>query len=413
MSERWRLAYFCISLGRLKGWLGLGKRPSVLIIKPDSLGDGVLFLGALRRIRAHFSAHKLMLVCDQRTAEFYRRSKEVDHFFPLNFADQSLLGRLRRCRQMMALGSRHYEVLLHAAYSTEDWAHELCAALRSDRSIWFKTCEEDGLRACYSERVEVNCEDHELDKMLALLRHLKIPEINAYADIWPDILLEPADRAAPAAFRNACGQREDAVLHVAVCPGARFSQKDWGATNFSQTLRLLGERRALMVYLLGGPADRACTAQVLSALDAVRDLDAYKPAGNEYVQYSALAGRVRLVDLAGMTSVFETMAWIESADFCVGNDTFGLHVAVAVGTPSVVVMGGGDGDRWIPWGSSSRHAMCRTKKPCFHCGWQCPDGRFGCLQDVAPEKVVTQIETILSGLDQTRGELWPGGHPTP
>ena len=61
---------------------------------------------------------------------------------------------------------------------------------------------------------------------------------------------------------------------------------------------------------------------------------------------AGLAGTIRAavpaaIDLTGKTNLLELAAVIAKAEFAVGNDTGPMHLAAALGVPSVVLFGGG------------------------------------------------------------------------
>ncbi len=96
-------------------------------------------------------------------------------------------------------------------------------------------------------------------------------------------------------------------------------------------------------------------------------------------------------DWTGRCSLHESFALIEQSDLCIGNDTLGLHVAVAVGTPSVVIMWGGDGDQWIPWGDSGKHRMVRAGGACPQCQNGLVDKGHACMENVQVNDVLEVI----------------------
>jgi hypothetical protein len=112
-------------------------------------------------------------------------------------------------------------------------------------------------------------------------------------------------------------------------------------------------------------------------------------AGNEEPSTFNLQPSTLLIDdWTGRCSLHQSFALIEQSDLCVGNDTLGLHVAIAVGTPSVVLMWGGDGDQWIPWGDSGKHRMVRADVDCRGCQGACVHERFECMEKISVEMVM-------------------------
>ncbi|MBI3932536.1 MAG: glycosyltransferase family 9 protein [Acidobacteria bacterium] len=78
----------------------------------------------------------------------------------------------------------------------------------------------------------------------------------------------------------------------------------------------------------------------------------------------------RTVDLAGRLSVRETLALVERLDLFLSPDTGPMHMACAVGTPSVAVFGPSDPARYFSGGdgrSGSRHVVVRAELWCAPC----------------------------------------------
>lgn len=74
----------------------------------------------------------------------------------------------------------------------------------------------------------------------------------------------------------------------------------------------------------------------------------------------------RAYDLTGKLSVRETMAVIAAADLFLSPDTGTMHMACAVGTPSVTVFGPSDPVRYFS-GSAPRHVVVRADLWCSPC----------------------------------------------
>jgi len=77
----------------------------------------------------------------------------------------------------------------------------------------------------------------------------------------------------------------------------------------------------------------------------------------------------------------------------VGGETGLAHMACAVGTPNVVVLGGGHFGRFMPYSPLTTCAILPLL--CFQCDWKCPYDRAHCVKDLAPEVVTRAIRTAL------------------
>jgi ADP-heptose:LPS heptosyltransferase len=100
-------------------------------------------------------------------------------------------------------------------------------------------------------------------------------------------------------------------------------------------------------------------------------------------------------DLRGQTSLQELSEEILAADLFLGVDTGPAHLALALGKPAVVVLGGGDYGRFFPYGKSRvvTHPM-----ECFQCHWECRYDRALCLHDIPPDEVVREVLEIATNL---------------
>ena len=137
-----------------------------------------------------------------------------------------------------------------------------------------------------------------------------------------------------------------------IFPGASWSGRQWPADHFAALIREVASATGRAPVLCGGPADRA----ICSAIQAMSD-DA-------------------VTHLAGQTSLAELTELIREADFLIGNETSAIHLAAAVKTPSVCLLGGGHYGRFMPYpaGMSDQAATpvaVNFPMPCYGCNWQC------------------------------------------
>jgi hypothetical protein len=69
-------------------------------------------------------------------------------------------------------------------------------------------------------------------------------------------------------------------------------------------------------------------------------------------------------------------------------------LAVAVGTPSITLFGPADYIRWAPL-NQTRHPALREAVPCSPCAYVDSPIDHRCLRRLAPQRVITQAETLL------------------
>jgi heptosyltransferase-2 len=115
---------------------------------------------------------------------------------------------------------------------------------------------------------------------------------------------------------------------------------------------------------------------------------------------------VPAMDLTGKTDLATLAAVLERCCALVCNDGGVMHLATAVGTPTVAVFGPSNPIAWGPWpgGPESPHRVVALNipcRPCFYVGHRlgarngCPTR--DCLAWLKPEWVVRALDDVLAG----------------
>ena len=148
---------------------------------------------------------------------------------------------------------------------------------------------------------------------------------------------------------------------VAACVGSSCPSRRWFPDRTAAALRRLRDRDGGSAVLLGTAADAGFAAEVARRSD----------------------GGVR--DLVGRTSLRQLLAILGRAQLAFGPDSGALHIAAAVGVPTVSLWGATSAVRSAPWGweqlAVTGAAPC---SPCFLS--TCPIGRV-CMRAIEPEAV--------------------------
>jgi ADP-heptose:LPS heptosyltransferase len=156
---------------------------------------------------------------------------------------------------------------------------------------------------------------------------------------------------------------------VAIHPSGGRTIKQWPVERWRELARRLQEERGATVVVTGGAGDRALARALGEGLP--------RP----------------VIDLAGRLSVAETMAVIGGMDLFLSPDTGPMHMACAMGTPSVAVFGPSAAERYSSAALSptpARHLVVRRELWCAPCNLirRPPEE---CVADVTPEclRIVT------------------------
>jgi ADP-heptose:LPS heptosyltransferase len=162
-----------------------------------------------------------------------------------------------------------------------------------------------------------------------------------------------------------------------VCAAAGFANvrlKTWPADRFGAVLGRVPGRYGLGVLLVGETSERPHLEVVQAAGAGAAAI--WTGGAGDLVLLAALVARSRLY---------------------FGNDTGTMHLAAALGRPVVAVFGGGTWPRFQP--AAAQTAILVHPLPCFGCGWDCPFGDAPCVKAVG----VAEAEAALAEALQ-RGE---------
>ena len=150
--------------------------------------------------------------------------------------------------------------------------------------------------------------------------------------------------------------------------------KRWPISYFIEAGRQLIEEHQARILLVGGPGDLETTTQIAAGLPARH-----------------------VTNLAGKTTLAELASTLASCDVVLANDTGPMHVAAAVGTPVVVPFGSTSPDLTAPGlPGEGPHQLLRTSAACSPCYLkECPID-LRCLNGITPARAVQSVEQILN-----------------
>lgn len=111
-----------------------------------------------------------------------------------------------------------------------------------------------------------------------------------------------------------------------------------------------------------------------------------------------------VVDLIGRTSLPELMDVMKGAAAVLSNDSGPAHLAIALGTPTVVVVGGGHFGSFFPYPEGVRPGNARfvfQEMECYHCFWNCHKRQtkydvFPCISAIDEDRVWRELDGLLA-----------------
>ncbi len=213
-------------------------------------------------------------------------------------------------------------------------------------------------RTC-SDRTDL----HEVHRYLRVLELIDIHESNAKLEFWHT----DADRQAARQILATHGIPPKEHL-IGVNLGTTWDTKRWSLENFAEVITRVQKRFEARILLTGS------TAEI--------------PLGEALAQTTQLD----TINLIGKTTLMQLGALIESCDLYLTCDSGPMHIAAAVGTPTIALFGPTSPIRHGPYGESheiiEKPVECR---PCYKRKCMRKDRPHLCMTEIDPDAVDTQI----------------------
>ena len=196
---------------------------------------------------------------------------------------------------------------------------------------------------------------HEVHRYLRVLRLLDIEDTPDTLEFWHT----DADREAVRDRLHAAGISSTDRL-VALNLGTTWRTKQWDRANFDKVIQQIVERIPnTTVVLTGSPAELKLTTGLPTSLP--------------------------VINLVGETSILELGALLERCEVCLTCDSGPMHIAAAVGTPTVALFGPTDPVRHKPYGTG--HTVIEKSVGCRPCY------KRACYREDTPHLCMTKIDT--------------------
>ena len=183
---------------------------------------------------------------------------------------------------------------------------------------------------------------------------------------WPVPQLEvPAEEIARWRQQSGLGS----APAIALAPGSVGASKRW--PYYGAAARLLADR-GFDVWVVGGPGEKALAQEIVAT------------------------GGPRVRDLTG-TDLRNGILAMAAASVAISNDSGLMHIAAAIGTPTMGIFGPTSPWHWAPLNGLAATVQTRTVVPCQPCHRPlCRMNDHRCMRDITPADVVETTQQVLA-----------------
>jgi len=337
----------------------------ILLVRTSSLGDVVHALPVLAALRRHLPRARLGWVVEDAYAPLLAGHPDLDSLIVVRLRRWGrrpwrarALGEMARFAADLdrfapqvvldLMGNHKAAAIAALSLAPRRIGHARAGRREPSSALWL------------SERVPADG-THAVDRALSLLDALGLPR--EPADFGGDKLF--GGRLPAAAAAGPAATPPYVLLH----PGAGWGNKAYPPAWWGEAARRLHAATGVRTRVAAAPGEEALAAAVVMAA-----------AGDA----SEAAGAPDLPALAAL---------LRGAALMLGGDTGPTHLAHALGTPVLMVMGPTDPERHGPYGAPERALYRRL--PCSFCYRRFAEAK-ACLLELPPERLAERAAALLS-----------------
>ena len=345
----------------------------ILIRATNWVGDAIMGLPALRAVRSRFNDAQISIVAHPYVADLYRQQNIADQLISYDprGAHAGISGRERLAAELRA---HKFDValLLQNAFDAAwlAWRAEIPERIgyaRDARSFLLTKA------VAVPKRGEIPA--HEKYYYLELLRRAGwLDSLSEEPSISLRVPEENQRRAAQ--ILTDAGARPHSI-RVAVGPGASYgSAKCWLPSRFAELANRIQSQNDTDVILFGTAAEASVSAAIAAQM------------------------RGSPIDLTGKTTIADLPALLSKCHLFIGNDSGAMHVAAAVGLPTVAIFGPTDPNGTAP--VTPRCTIVQEKPYCSPCFLRrCPTDHR-CMTRITIDMAETAVKRWLPSIEVQR-----------
>ena len=309
--------------------------PRILLSRMKFIGDVVLTTPLIRSVRTAHPEAFLAYLGDSIAVTLLENNPYLDEIIPYDFSRSDLR---EQSRVALALRRRRFDVAI-----------DLFGNPRSALLMFLGGApvrvgpDRRGRGLLYT--IRVRNDDGPMNAIEFHNRYLRAAGIAPSSTRTEIFLTEDERRQGKELLSRALGLSLESLRDhtvIGIHPGATWPAKKWFPERFAQLARTLRRRPGTLVVLTAGAKDGETVAAVQAASPEPLPV-------------------LRALPLRGLAAA------IAACSAYVANDAGPLHIAAAVGTPTVGLFGPGEDAIWFPYPAEEGHRALRKEVPCHPC----------------------------------------------
>lgn len=345
----------------------------ILLIRPDHLGDVLFTTPALRMLRQGLPQAEITYLVGPWSQEVIQHNQNLDSVLTCPFPGFSRRSKGSPWEPYIALlreAGRLRGYRFHRAINLRFdfwWGAMLAYFAGIPQRLGYGVAE---CRPFLTHPIPYQTGRHEVEQDLTLVAACLEGEMEP--DPGPlELSLSGEDEAFVEGWLARAGLVPPII---AILPGTGWPVKLWRSEAFAQLADALIQHHGVRIIIAGSESERMLVGEVLAAM---------------HNQATPLIG----------ASLGQLAALLRRCSLALGLDSGAMHLAVAMGAPSVHLYGPVDAHAFGPWGDPQRHVVVRSEMACIPCNRLDYAVReleaHPCVRSIPVERVLAAAEALL------------------
>lgn len=341
-----------------------GGRKRILIVRTDKIGDLVLSTPVIKAVRDAYPGSYIAALVRPYAHEVIKNNPYLDEVITYEKSKKGI-GILKDLKFILALRKKKFDLAL--VLHPKNRTHIIIFLSGISERVGY----DKKLGVLLTKKIPHIKEyglKHEIDYTLDIVRYVGIEPVEKKPCVYPD---KDADKKIDDVFIKSGISRDDAV--ITMHPGSSCPSKRWKVERFAKVADTLAEKYRAKIVIIAGPKDKGF--------------------GDDMAKFMT----AKNINLSGKTTVTDLVSILRRSRLFISNDSGPVHIACAVGTPTISIFGRNDRGlspaRWRPVGP---HDIALHKNVgCELClAHNCKRG-FACLEAITADDVIAAADRIL------------------
>jgi len=341
---------------------------SILLIQLGDIGDVVLTIPTIKALRDNFPSSMIFMIVRKHAKELIEDCTWVDGLISVEKDKRSLKDKILYHKSFFQnLRKKRFEVAIDLRAGTRG----AILSLLSGAMLRIGRYADDGTlwrNRLFTHLVKPANEIQQYSALHNL--NILAPFNLTIEDTSPELIVTKEKEIDAENILRKEQVPSDKPI-IALHPFSRWKYKEWPIRNYIKLINYIGSKYKVSILITGSIDERDRASKIAKSCK---------------INVHNLAGKISLGDLA---------AFLNRCSVLIGIDSAPIHIAAAVGTPTITIFGPSSPVNWAPRGR--QHKIITKNLPCVPCRQKgCNNSEVSrCLEELSVDEVIPIIDDKL------------------